>query len=71
MKKSVVFMKNQNKSQFMCTCKDKQYLGKVAQEFLDAAARELNMDGTSFCSYVLGLYLGDSFLNAFNQKDRR
>lgn len=68
MKKSVVFMHNQNKSQFMCTCKDKQYLGKAAQEFLDMAARELNMDGISFCSYVLGLYLGGMLLNAFNKK---
>lgn len=71
MKKQIAFIKSQNKSQFMCTCNDKQYLGKAAQEFLNAAARELNMDGTSFCSYVLGLYLGDSFLNAFNKKDRR
>lgn len=66
MKESVAFLHNQNRTQFMCTCKDKQYLGKAAQEFLNAEARELNMDGSEFCSYVLGLYLGDALLKAFN-----
>lgn len=43
MKKSVVFMHNQNRTQFMCTCKDKDYLTKAAMDFIDCAARELNM----------------------------
>lgn len=71
MKKQIVFIKNQNNSQFMCTCKDKKYLGEAAQEFLNAAAYELNMDGSEFCSYVLGLYIGNTLLNIFNQKDGR
>ena len=65
MKKSVAFLHNQNKTQFMCTCKDKDYLTKAAVDFIDCAARELNMKGSDFCSYIYGHYLGNIILDAF------
>ena len=65
MKKTVAFLHNQNRTQFMCTCKDKEYLTKATMDFIDCAARELNMKGSDFCGYILGRYHGNIILDAF------
>ena len=49
----------------MCTCKDKEYLTKATMDFIDCAARELNMKGSDFYSYIYGRYLGKIMLDAF------
>lgn len=64
MKKSVAFLHNQNKTQFMCTCNDKEYLTKVTMGFIDCVARKLNMKGSDFYSYIYGRYLGNIILDA-------
>lgn len=65
MKESVAFLHNQNRTQFMCTCKDKEYLTKATMVFIDCAARELNMKGSDFSSYIYGRYLVNIILDAF------
>lgn len=62
MKESVAFLHNQNRTQFMCTCKDKEYLTKATMDFIDCAARELNMKRSDFYSYIYGRYLRNIIL---------
>jgi len=64
MKESVAFLHNQNRTQFMCTCKDKEYLTKATMGFIDCVARKLNMKGSDFYSYIYGRYLRNIILDA-------